>query len=73
MELTVRIRLKDILQERNMSQHQLAKLTDLRPSTISDLCKPTISRVYLSTIAVICGALNISVNDLIVMEPPIPS
>jgi putative transcriptional regulator len=52
-----------------MSQHQLAVLTGLRPSTVSDLCKPTISRIYLSTIADVCRVLEISVNDLIVLEP----
>lgn len=72
MSYTVRIRLNDILRERRMTKQQLAHLTDLRPSTISDLCKPTASRIYLSTIAVLCGALNITISDLIVLEPDEP-
>jgi putative transcriptional regulator len=73
MPYTVRIRLNDILQERGMNKLQLAHLTDLRPSTVSDLCKPTASRIYLSTIAVLCAALNITVGELIVLEPVEPS
>jgi putative transcriptional regulator len=64
----VSIRLKEILQERQMTQHQLAILTDLRPSSISDLCKPKASRIYLSTIAVLCQSLHITVSDLIVLH-----
>ena len=64
----VRIRLNEILLERRMTKQQLAALTRLRPSTITDLCKPTASRIYLSTIAVICDALNLTVNELIVQE-----
>jgi putative transcriptional regulator len=69
MPYTVRIRLKEVLQERSMSQQKLAELTDLRPSTISDLCRPKNRRIYLSTIAVLCSVLNISVDELIVLEP----
>jgi putative transcriptional regulator len=69
MPTIARIRLNDILRERRMTRQQLAHLTRLRPSTVSDLCKPTASRIYLSTIAVLCTALNISVGDLIVLEP----
>jgi putative transcriptional regulator len=69
MSNTVSIRLNDILRERHMTKQQLALLTGLRPSTISDLCKPTASRIYLSTIAVLCATLNISVEELIVLEP----
>lgn len=68
MSTTVRIRLKDILKERNMSQNQLALLSNLRPSTINNLCKPSVSGIYLSTIAVLCDVLQISISDLIGMN-----
>jgi putative transcriptional regulator len=68
MSSIVRIRLDEILRERRMTRQRLAQLTGLRPSTISDLCKPTASRIYLSTIAVLCDALNITVGELIVLE-----
>jgi len=68
MASSVRIRLHDILQEHRMTKQQLAEMTGLRPSTITDLCKPTASRIYLSSVAVICNALNLTVNELIVQE-----
>lgn len=68
MPLTVRIRLKDILKERNMSHQHLARLTDLRPSTISCLCKEQVNRLYLGTLASICTALNVTIQDLLVLE-----
>ncbi|WP_138494519.1 helix-turn-helix domain-containing protein [Paenibacillus pinistramenti] len=68
----VRIRLNEILHERRMTRQELAHLTGLRPSTVSDLCKPTASRIYLSTIAALCTTLNISVEELIVLEPDEP-
>lgn len=64
MSSIVRIRLDEILRERRMTRQRLAQLTGFRPSTISDLCKPTASRIYLSTIAVLCDALNITVGEL---------
>lgn len=72
MKPRVRLRLSDILRERHMTRQQLAELTGLRPSTVSDLCKPTASRIYLSTIAVLCAVLNITVSELIVLEPVEP-
>lgn len=64
----ISIRLKEILKDRNMTQQQLAILTDLRPSTVSDLCKPKVCRIYLSTIATLCDTLKIPISDLIVIE-----
>jgi putative transcriptional regulator len=68
MPATVRIRLKDVLIEKNMSQQHLAYLTDLRPSTISCICKEQVNRLYLSTLASLCTALNVSIQELVVLE-----
>jgi putative transcriptional regulator len=68
MTRTVRIRLNDILLERHMTKQQLATMTGLRPSTITDLCKPTTSRIYLGTIAVLCDTLSLDINELIIQE-----
>lgn len=69
MTFYARLRLDAILRERYMTRQQLAQLTGLRPSTVSDLCKPTVSRIYLSTVAVLCAALNVTVGELIVLMP----
>ncbi|ASJ52136.1 helix-turn-helix transcriptional regulator [Brevibacillus sp. HB1.2] len=62
------VKLKEILAERNMSQRELARLTGLRPNTISHLCSNEVDRVHLSTFEVICKTLDIELHDLIVME-----
>lgn len=62
------VKLKNILAERNMSQRELARLTGLRPNTISHLCSNEVDRVHLSTFEIICKALDIQLHELIVME-----
>lgn len=62
------VKLKDILEQQNMSQRELARLTGLRPNTISHLCSNQVDRVHLSTFEVICKTLNIDLHDLLVLE-----
>jgi putative transcriptional regulator len=66
--MPVRVRLKQILADRNMSQRELARLTGLRPNTISHLCSNEVDRVHLSTFDIICQTLNININELIVED-----
>lgn len=63
--MKIKIRLKKVLEERNMSQRQLANLMNMRPNTISHLCSDKVDRVYLRTLEQICEALNISVHELL--------
>ncbi|MEK3761331.1 helix-turn-helix transcriptional regulator [Paenibacillus sp. FSL P4-0338] len=65
---TVHIGLKEILRERKMTQRQLALLTGLRQSTISSLCKNQVDRVYFNTLAIICLKLNISVEQVLIIQ-----
>jgi putative transcriptional regulator len=64
--MNIKIRLKEILAERDMSQRQLAQLMNLRPNTINHLCSDNVDRVYIRTLEHICEALNISIHELIV-------
>lgn len=64
--MPVIVRLKEILAEKNMSQRELARLTGLRPNTISHLCSNEVDRVHLSTFDIISKTLNVSLNELIV-------
>lgn len=66
--MPVVVKLKEILAERNMSQRELARLTGLRPNTISHLCSSEVDRVHLSTFEIICKKLDIPLHDLIVLE-----
>jgi len=59
--------LQEILDKKDMSQRELARLTGLRPSTINHLCSGQVDRVYLETVELICKELNINVEDLIII------
>ena len=66
--MPVVVKLKEILAKRNMSQRELARLTGLRPNTISHLCSNEVDRVHLSTFEIICKTLDIELHELIVMK-----
>ncbi|MNJ38924.1 Helix-turn-helix domain protein [compost metagenome] len=66
--MKIRIRLQEILDERNISQRQLSIKANMRPATINALCKETTDRIYISTLEQICKALNIHIHELIDME-----
>ncbi|WP_028558812.1 helix-turn-helix domain-containing protein [Paenibacillus pinihumi] len=64
--MKIKIRLKEILEERGMSQRKLARQMGLRPSTINHLCSDSVDRVYIRTLENICDALGITVDELLV-------
>lgn len=66
--MPIKVRLNELLKERNMSQRELARLTGLRPNTISHLCSDHVDRVYLETLEKVCKALGVNIEDLIVIE-----
>lgn len=66
--MKIRLRLQEILNERNISQRQLSQEANLRAATINALCNGTTDRIYISTLEQICETLNITVDQLIVSE-----
>lgn len=60
MSYSIRIRLKDLLEERNMKQKELAALTGIRESTISDICRGSRTVMNFNHIAKIAEALKIT-------------
>lgn len=66
--MPIRIRLKEILEERGMSQRELARRMNLRPNTINRLCQDNVTTAYFETLEHICRTLNISLNELLVLE-----
>ncbi|MCI1696863.1 helix-turn-helix domain-containing protein [Aneurinibacillus aneurinilyticus] len=66
--MPVKVRLNQILQERGMSQRELARLTGLRPNTISHLCSNTANSIYFDTLEVICKTLHIRIEELVEIE-----
>lgn len=46
----------------------MARITGLRPNTISHLCSDNVDRVYLSTLETVCKVLDIDIQELIEVE-----
>jgi len=64
--MKIRIRLKEILQEKGLSQRKLSLMTNMRPATISHLCSDKVDRVYIRTLEQLCEALDVPLHELMV-------
>jgi len=60
MSYSIRIRLKELLEERHMKQKELAALTGIRESTISDICRGSRTVMNFNHIAKIAEVLKIT-------------
>lgn len=68
----IKIKLKDLLISRNMTQSQLAELADVRPNAISNLCRGYVDRLSIEHLEKICEALQLNdINELIQLEEPV--
>ena len=66
MKYSIKIRLKEILDERGLKQKDLAKQTGIGESTISDICRGTRTVMNFEHIAKIVEVLEIKdIGDLI--------
>ncbi|MDQ8734826.1 helix-turn-helix transcriptional regulator [Paenibacillus sp. LHD-38] len=66
--MPVRLRLREILAEKGITQRELARLMNVRPNTISHLCSDKVNAAYFDTLEQLCKTLDIQLHDLIVME-----
>ncbi|MGE6370964.1 helix-turn-helix domain-containing protein [Planococcus kocurii] len=57
--LEVKFKLKEILEERNLTQKELAKISNVREATISDIVRGTRTVINFKHLAAIAEALNI--------------
>ncbi len=67
--MTIRILLSARLGERKLSQAELARMTQIRASTINDYYWELSERVNLNHLDLICEALGCDISDLLVREP----
>lgn len=65
----IRILLSTRLGERRWTQADLARMTNIRPSTINDLYHEIAPRVNLEHLDLICEALDCDLSDLIQRIP----
>jgi DNA-binding Xre family transcriptional regulator len=56
-------RLKKVLNDNEMTQKELAKLSDVAEYKISQLCMGKSKDLFLSTAKRICEVLNVSLDD----------
>ena len=59
MSYSIRIRLKELLDERGIKQKELAEMTGIRESTISDICRGSRTVMNFEHISKIAEVLNI--------------
>ena len=60
MSYSIHIRLKEILDSRNITQKELAKMANIRESTISDIVRGTRTVINFEHLGKIATALEIS-------------
>ena len=65
----IRILLSNRLGERKLTQAELARMTQIRASTINDYYWELAERVKLDHLDLICEALDCDISDLIVRVP----
>ncbi|MCY9593216.1 XRE family transcriptional regulator [Paenibacillus chitinolyticus] len=66
--MIIKIRLREILAERGISQRQFALSMNMRLATVNHLCSDNVDRVYIRTLEQICEALQIDISELIVSQ-----
>lgn len=59
MKCTVKLKVKDLLEEKNMTQKKLAELSGIRESTISDIVRGTRTVINFEHLARIAEALEL--------------
>lgn len=66
--LPVKLRLKEILEKKGISQRELARMMNVRPATINHLCSEKSKSVFYDTLEQLCKTLEVDLHDLIILE-----
>lgn len=69
--MKINLILDGLLAKREISQHELSRLTGIRQPTINDMCQRKTKSLPLNNLARICTALDCEISDIIelVKEP----
>ena len=60
----IKCHLKTILKEHNLSQKELCKQINARPSTVCDWCNNNVENVKLKLLEDICKVLSCEISDI---------
>lgn len=66
---TVRLRVPELLKEREMTVAEFARVTGLTYNTANSLARGYYDRIGMSTIAAICDGLGVEPGELFVYDP----
>jgi DNA-binding Xre family transcriptional regulator len=64
----IRLRIKEMLEKKGMSQARLSRLSDVSINTIHDLLKDPSRDVKISTLDRIAKALDVEIEELYIRE-----
>ena len=62
------IKLDQVLNKRDMSQHELSRLTGIRQPSINEMCRNQTVRLPLDNLAKICEVLECDIPDIIELQ-----
>lgn len=66
--MRIYIKLDKLLSEREMSQHELSRLTGIRQASINEMCRNQTSRLPKKNLAKICEVLNCELTDILELK-----
>lgn len=66
--MKIRIKLNEMLDGKNYSQREFARMTGIRHPSISDMCNNTTKRIPLDNLAKICEVLKCEISDILTLE-----
>lgn len=67
--VNISLRVRELLNERNMSQKELASVSGVRESTISEICRNARSVINFEHLSKIADALGVTdIRELIVLD-----
>lgn len=66
--MRVVIMLDYLLDQRNMAQRELARLTGIRHPSINEMCRNQVKQMPLDNLAKICEVLKCDIPDILKLE-----
>ncbi|QOY37033.1 helix-turn-helix domain-containing protein [Anaerobacillus isosaccharinicus] len=70
--MKITIKLAEVLREKNISQRDLARKTNIRPASINEMCKNETQRIPLDNLAKICDVLDCEITDILILDKEVP-
>lgn len=64
----IKIKLRVLLAEHEMTQKELAKKTGIRVTTISDMCNNKSKHIPLDTLDILCNFFDCDITDILKHE-----